>query len=215
MKRIKEVIERESPGCVAVELDMPRYYALKSEEKASSLELIKSVGFATFAIFSLLRYLQRKLGGMVGVAPGTDMLAAADEAKRRGISVAFIDMDIRTTAYRFKTKIPLREKLKLITHAVKAAVFFPFGRYFPGKGNSIDLSKVPGQDFITHAMKIFEKEFPAFYSVLVTERNEAMAKNLIALSRKHEKIVAVVGAAHADGIERMLDEKITKSCSQN
>ncbi|NOX72038.1 MAG: hypothetical protein GXO64_05095 [Candidatus Micrarchaeota archaeon] len=228
IRKIRKAIENEEPDCVAVELDAPRFHALKSRESASSLELIKNVGFATFAIFWLLKYLQQKLGGMVGVVPGADMLSAVEEASKRNINVAFIDMDIRMTAYRFKTEIPFREKLKMITYAIRAMLLLSVGKYFVRKSpaidfkakeikngrlqpskkaasvtdfKAIDLTKVPEEDFISQAMEIFEEQFPNLYRVLVTERNEIMAKNLIALSQRHEKIVAVVGAGHKEGIE--------------
>jgi len=210
IRKIRSAIETINPDCIAVELDAPRYHALKNKENASSLELIKNVGFATFAIFWLLKYLQQKLGGMVGVVPGADMLSAVDEAEKRRIRIAFIDMDIRMTAYKFKAEIPFSEKMRMVSYALKAVFFLSVGKYFVREGKGIDLTSVPEDDFISQAMKVFSGEFPNLYRILVTERNTVMAKNLIALASMHENIIAVVGAGHHEGLKEEI-EKLTNA----
>ena len=113
IRKIKEVIEKVKPDCVAVELDENRYQALKSGQTESSL---KSLGLATFVIFKLLKKLQQKVGDIVGIIPGSDMLTAVEFSKEKEIPVYLIDQDIQATLYSFK-KLKLSEKLRLIKYA--------------------------------------------------------------------------------------------------
>ncbi len=209
IRKIKEVIEKEKPDCIAVELDAIRYKALKEEQKGSSLASIKDMGFATYLIFFLLKYLQKKLGGMVGIVPGSDMLAAVDSAKENKINVAFIDLDIRMTAYKFKTEIPFREKLKMIKYVIATTFLITFGKYLPFRKSEkgIDLTKVPEKDFIKEAMNIFKGQFPKLYKILLTDRNKFMAKNILSIIGHFDTLVVVIGAGHEEGIREILTKK--------
>jgi len=204
IQKIKEVVEKEKPDCIAVELDAIRYKALKEEHKGYSVAAIKDMGFATYLIFFLLKYIQKKLGGMVGIIPGADMLAAVDSAKENKINVAFIDLDIRVTAYKLKTELPLREKLRMIKYVIATTFMITAGKYIPFRktGEGIDLTKVPEKDFIKEAMKIFREKFPQLYKILLDDRNDFMAKNIISLIGKFDTLVIVIGAGHEEGIKK-------------
>ncbi len=212
IQKIKEVVEKEKPDCIAVELDAIRYKALKEEQKGSSINAIKDMGFATYLIFFLLKYIQKKLGGMVGIIPGSDMLAAVDAAKEQKTNVAFIDLDIRMTAYKFKTELPLREKLRMIKYVIAAGFMITFGKYLPFKKSKkgIDLTKVPEKDFIKQAMSLFKDQFPKLYKILLSDRNKFMAKNILSLIGHFDTLVVVIGAGHEEGIRKILTKKINE-----
>ncbi|MBN2101562.1 MAG: TraB/GumN family protein [Candidatus Aenigmarchaeota archaeon] len=210
IRRIKEVVEKEKPDCIAVELDAIRYKAMKEEQKGSSITAIKNMGFATYLIFFLLKYIQKKLGGMVGIMPGADMLSAVDSARENNINVAFIDLDIRVTAYKFKTDLPLREKMRMIKYVLATSFTITVGKHIPFRktDKSIDLRKVPEKDFIKEAMKIFREQFPHLYRILLDDRNDFMAKNILSLITKFDTLVVVIGAGHEEGIKEILTEKM-------
>ena len=73
---------------------------------------------------------------------------------------------------------------------------------------AIDLTKVPEQKFIETILKKIEERYPTLYAVLITERNNYMAKSLYKLITEYpeEKIVAVVGAGHTEAILQELKE---------
>ncbi len=195
IRKIKEVIEKAKPDCVAVELDENRYQALKSKQQSSP----RSLGLSTYLIFVLLKKLQKKVGDIVGVMPGSDMLTAVEFAKEKNIPVYFIDQDIQTTMFKIKT-LKKSEKLKLIKYALTASFYIYTGK---GKGEKIDLTKVPQEEVIEQAMDVFKKTFPQLYKILVEDRNRHMAAQLKELSRIHKKIVAVVGAGHRKGMKQI------------
>ncbi len=204
LKKVKEVIEREKPDCVAVELDMNRYASMKQHEEASTLEALRALGVMTFALYWILKRLQSWLGKKLGILPGSEMLKAVEIARKMGIKVALIDRDIGVTLFRLKS-IPAREKLKLILYLFKGmTIDYLLLKIRKDKGTMIDLTKVPPKDLIEQAMQVMRKEFPNLYSVLVTERDRYMADLLKNMSKKFDKIVVVVGAGHADGMKQLL-----------
>ncbi|MFC2144051.1 TraB/GumN family protein [Candidatus Aenigmatarchaeota archaeon] len=208
LKKVKEVIEREKPDCVAVELDMNRYASMKQHEEASTLEALRALGVTTFALYWILKRLQSWLGKKLGILPGSEMLKAVEISRKMGIKVALIDRDIGVTLFRLKS-IPAREKLKLILYLFKGlTIDYLLLKMRKDKGTmAIDLTKVPPKDLIKQAMQIMKKEFPNLYNALVTERDRYMTDLLKNMSKKFDKIVVVIGAGHADGMKRLLGKK--------
>ena len=200
LENVRKIVGDEKPDCIALELDLNRYYALKSEEKGSSLEMIRSFGVFAFLIYWILKKFQKHFGEKTGVLPGSEMLKAVELAKELGLPFAFIDQPIERTFYNIR-KIRLSEKLRLLWLLAKAI----FGLAYPfGKRVEIDLSKVPPKGLIGEAMGQFRKELPGFYRVLVEDRNRVMAGNLKALGKKFSKIVCVIGAGHEEGLKKLL-----------
>lgn len=192
VNNVRNIIEKEKPDCVAVELDYNRYLSLNKKTE-SNFEIIKSLGFATFLIYFLFKKLQEWLGKKVNILPGSEMLEAIKVAKRKQITVAFIDQDIRTTFSHIQ-QISLKGKLRLFWFLFKGL----FLNFLTKKKEIIDLNKVPEEKLIKTAIKIFKTELFELYSVLISERNKFMTKKLVELSEKFEKIVAVIGAGHFD-----------------
>jgi len=201
IRKIKEVIEKAKPDCVAVELDENRYQALKSKQSENS---IRSLSVSTYLIFILLKKLQKKVGEIVNVMPGSDMLTAVEFSKEKKIPIYFIDQDIQVTLFNFQ-KLKITEKLKLFRYALTAS----FSLY-TGIGKTkekIDLKKVPEEQFIDQIMSQFQKTFPKLYKILVEDRNRYMAAQLKELSKTHRNIVAVIGAGHKRGLKKILEDK--------
>lgn len=201
---VKKAIESEKPAIVAVELDAGRYYSLKSSQKASiRLRDILEIGIVGFIFAVLGKWAQSKLGKLVGVMPGSEMLAAVRFAKKNGIEVRLIDQDIGITLKRLSKAITWREELRFVKEIIKA-IFFGKREMKRLGIDEIDLSKVPSKDLIKKLIAEFRRNYPNVYGVLVTERNIVMAKRLASIleSSKDQKILAVVGAGHE---EELLD----------
>ncbi len=197
IKKIKEAIEKLKPDCVAVELDKNRYLALKSGESSAP-----NLGFTTNLIFKLLKKLQEKVGDIVGVMPGSDMLTAVETSIEKNIPVYFVDQEIEQTLAGFK-RLSFSEKLKLIKYALTASFYLYTGK---GGGESIDLTKVPSEEIIDQALQVFKITFPQLYKILVEDRNQYMAANLRKLSENYKIVVAVVGAGHYKGLKEILPD---------
>ena len=200
ISEVNQIIGREKPDIVAVELDRGRYQALKGEEEVREInvrELLSGGKFNYFLLQWLLAYVQKKIGADMGVKPGAEMLAAIETAEKSGARVALIDRDIQVTLGRFWGKMSFFEKLKLFGSLIGAT--FGIGT------EEIDIETVTNEDVVTQLVSELRKVAPSAASVLIDERDAFMAKNLIDLSREGN-VVAVVGAGHREGIQRYLDD---------
>ncbi len=196
---VNEVIDKERPDIVAVELDKGRYRALKGKEEPKEInikELLSGGKFYYFLLHWLLAYVQKKIGADTGVKPGAEMLSAIEKAEKTGARIALIDRDIQITLGRFWNKMSFFENLKLFGSLVGAS--FGMG------SDEIDIDTVTQEDVVTQLVSELRKMAPSAASVLLDERNAIMAKNLLDIS-KEGTVVAVVGAGHREGIQKYLD----------
>ncbi len=208
----KEILENK-PVVVAVELDRKRYEALISGEKESlKLKDIKIIGFKGYLFALLGHYAEKKLGNMVGVSPGSEMLKAIEIAKANNAKVALIDQDIVKTLQRFSQELTWKEKWRFFTDLIKG-ILMPKREMKKLGINEIDLTKVPEKEIIKKLIAHVKVRYPNVYKVLIEERNEIMAKRLAHLMEVHEegKIVAVIGAGHEEDIIELIEKELQKS----
>ncbi|MBW2991491.1 TraB domain-containing protein [Candidatus Woesearchaeota archaeon] len=201
IKEIEKVFRKQSPDIVAVELDKNRLWALLHDKKPSySPALIPSLGLKGY-LFSLIgSFMQQKLGNIVGIKPGTDMLRAVELARDNQKRIALIDRDVRVTLARVSKAFGWKEKLNFLADILSA----PFS-----KKMRIDIRKVPEKQLIKKALGILKKRYPGLYKVLVVERNKIMALKLRALMENYpeQKIMVVVGAGHEQDLLGMVKRK--------
>lgn len=202
LKDVRKAIEENKPDCVAVELDLNRYYAMKTEESVSNTEMIKTFGAMNFIIYWFMKKLQKYLGNKVGIIPGSEMMKAVEIASEHKIKVAFIDRDITLTFMRM-SRIPKTEKLKMIWLLIKGSLGILFSKIYKGK-YTLDLTKTPPKEIINEAMALLKKELPAFYKIFVTERDKYMISSIKNLSKEFDNVVVVIGAGHYEGIMKKL-----------
>ena len=196
VEEVEEVIEREKPDAVAVELCPRRYYALVHgmQKEISIADVIKS-GNVFMLIFQLiLAYFQRKAGEETGVKPGSEMLAAIEKAKEVGADIILIDRDIGITFKRFWQKLSFFEKIRLILHLIRGSL----------NGENIEVDEMLEEDVLDMLVREFRKISPNAAKVLIDERDIYMAANLLNAFSRYNRIVAVVGAGHRKGIENAL-----------
>ncbi len=201
---VNEVIEREKPDIVAVELDSARFKAIKGEEQAvkeiNVKDLLSEGKVYYFMLHWLLAYVQKKIGADTGVKPGAEMMAAIEQAEKSGAKIALIDRDIQLTLTRFWNKMSFFEKLKLFVSLIGASLGFGT--------QEIDMETVTNEDVVTQLVGELRKLAPSAAIVLIDERDAFMARNLIDLSNQG-KVVAVVGAGHREGLQKYLDNPET------
>lgn len=196
LDEVKKAIENEKPDIIALELDRKRLYALMHGKKGKiRLYDIKRVGFKGF-IFSLIgAWAERKLGEIVSVEPGSEMKEAINLARKNKARIALIDQDIELTLQKFSKSLTWKEKWNFLADVIKAVILRK-------KEVEFDLRTVPDKKIIDKLIKKVKDRYPSIYYVLIEERNKVMGRNLRKLMDQHpgEKIVAVVGAGHEEGI---------------
>ena len=196
LDEVKDVIEFMKPDIVALELDKKRLYALMHGKKGRiSIYDLRKIGIKGF-LFSLIgAWAEKKLGELVGVSPGSEMVRAIRIANKKKIKIALIDQDIEVTLKRFSETLTWKEKWNFIVDIIKAVVFRK-------KEIEFDLTKVPSKKIIKKMIKKVKERYPNIYNVLIKERNYVMGNNLRELiaRNKDKKILAIVGAGHEEDL---------------
>ncbi|MEA3379236.1 MAG: TraB domain-containing protein [Nanoarchaeota archaeon] len=198
----KNTILSVHPKAVALELDRARFLSLMKPKKkpGSILAVIRQIGLRGF-IFSLIgAWIQKKIGKLVGSAPGTEMKVATLTAVKINAKVALIDRDIRVTLRHLFKYVTWKEKFRFIADIFKGIILRK------PQVEAFDLRKVPPEKIINQLLNKTKKRYPGVYKALVQERNVYMAKNLYKLMQKYngETIVALVGAGHEKDIINLI-----------
>ena len=208
VEEVKDAIEKYKPNIVAVELCQRRYDAITKKdqwEKTPVTKLLKSNNAYLMLAQTFLSSIQRRLGKEYGVEPGSEMIAAMDEAKNHNLEVALVDRDISVTLKRAWRKMGFKEKFRLTWEFLKALM-----GYDEEELEELDLKKLMDQDVISTLMEEFGEIAPSVSTVLIHERDVYIAKKIQDESKKG-KVVAVVGAGHLKGIKKQLEKKELKT----
>jgi len=190
-----------NPDIICVELDHKRLHALLTDQKPDrSLKGIKHYGLQGYLFAVIGGYIQEKLGNVVGIKPGSDMLTAVNLARTNNKELQLIDQNIDITLKRFSKTFTLKEKMRLVIDIFKA----PFS-----KKMHINLNEVPENALINKLMLQVKERYPSIYKVLIEERNEIMAKNIYnAMSKNIEKkILVVIGAGHEKELLQLIKKE--------
>ncbi len=195
---VRQVIEHERPQCVCVELDERRFAALSQKTRWEGLDLrevIKNRQLATLLLNFLLSSYQRRLGGQLGVMPGSELLEATRVAQELGIPVELCDRDVRITLRRAWATLSLWDKSKLLATVLTAA-------FEPPQLSEEELRRIRQKDVLSELMRELGEAMPTLKRVLIDERDGYLANKIRAT--KGDKIVAVVGAGHVAGMREAL-----------
>jgi len=197
---VARVIEAERPDCVAVELDTRRYNALSQRRGLESLDLrevIRNRQLAPLLVNLVLASYQRQLGGALGVAPGSELLAAVRSAEAHGIPVRLCDRDVRITLRRAWAALSMWRKAELVAALLHASLS-------PPTLSEDALRALRQEDVLSRLMAELGTAFPALKTVLIDERDTYLAEQL--RRAPGTRIVAVVGAGHLAGMRAALVE---------
>lgn len=195
---VEQVISRERPDTVCVELDHRRYQALSNRQQWEHLnlkELIRKRQLSTLMATLILASYQKRLGGQMGMTPGAELLAAARSAESLGIPLVLCDRDIRITLQRAWRNTPWLKKGYLLAALITA--FFEKTELDEDK-----LRTMRRQDVLAELIGELGSALPQAKQALIDERDIYMAEQIKAADGQH--IVAVVGAGHVEGICRQI-----------
>ncbi len=196
---VQRVIDTEKPDCVCLELDEKRYQAMSRQDSWQSLDLkqiIRNKQLSTLLVSLVMGSYQKKLGGQLGVKPGAEMLIAASTAKEHNIAISLCDRDVSITLRRAWKATSLFRKGYLLS-TLLASLFDS------EKISEEKLADMKKKDVLSSLMEEMGQAFPELKRVLIDERDIYLAEKI-----KHsqgERLVAVVGAGHVEGIIKALN----------
>lgn len=195
----QETISSEKPELVGIELDDQRFHQLQNDSKwqATNIKNVVRDGKTYLLLLNIfLANLQRRLGESIDIKPGEEMLIAAKTASENNIPILLLDRNIQITMQRAYSMIPLTEKLKLAYYLL--AGFFSESEALTRE----KIEEIKRQDIVTQLINELGQKAPTIKRVLVDERDQFIAKKI--LDSPAQKIVAIVGAGHLNGIKQIL-----------
>lgn len=193
---VTRLITEKRPDTVCVELCQPRYQALRDKNKWREMDIFQVIkekkAFLLLANL-LLAAFQKKIAEQFNIQPGADMVAAIDAAENIGAEIYLADREIRTTLARAWNALGWWGKIKLLFQTMISISG-------ADEIEEEDIERLKQEDVLQMALKELEKSHPVLQKILIDERDRYLAQKIKTAPGK--KIVAVVGAGHATGIQR-------------
>ena len=211
-KEIEDTIKSLKPEVIGIELDYGRLKGLlnPSAKKPKITTMVKEFGVFG-AMFALLAgSMQRRVAQHLGVEAGIDMKQAYICAREHKIPTALIDQNVRITLRKF-SKMRFTKKISTAWNLFTKS----FKKEYRQKTN-FDVKKgVLSNEKLLEILQIVKKEAPAFYNILIHERNIIMAKKLLELKQVHQgPVLAVVGAGHVEGMKKYIEKELSLQISK-
>lgn len=194
---VRTVIQQEIPDCVCLELDDKRYQALTQKKKWQALDLktiVKNKQLSTLMVSLLMASYQKRLGGKLGVTPGAELLAGATTAKDLQIPISLCDRDVRITLRRAWKSTSFFKKGYLLASLLASA----FDR---SDITEEKLQELKQKDVLSELLDEMGATLPDLKRVLIDERDIFLVEKI--KSSPGQRIVAVVGAGHVEGIKKI------------
>ncbi|MGD6801763.1 TraB/GumN family protein [Rossellomorea aquimaris] len=194
-EQVKEVIEREQPDAVCVELDEPRYQSIMDGNKWKEMDIFKVIkeGKASLLLMNLaISSFQKRMAKQFGINAGQEMIQGIHSAKEAGAELVLADRNIQITFARIWSKVGFVGKGKLMTQII-------YSIFSNDTITEEELERIKQQDMLDSMLADFTEHFPRLKTPLIDERDQYLAQKIKDAPGK--KIVAVLGAAHVPGIK--------------
>ena len=200
-----DCVEEINPDSICIELDKQRYDKLNNPDAYSNQDIVKvikekQVGFLLVNL--ILASFQKRMAKTMNSTSGAEMMEGIKLAKDKNISLVLADRSIKGTFSRIWNKLSFKEKIHLLSSMITSI-------FEDEEITEEDINKLKEADALEAALLEIGKEFPTVKKVLVDERDQYLCKKI--RDAKGKKIVAIIGAAHAKGIEKNLNKDINLS----
>ncbi|WP_075619635.1 TraB/GumN family protein [Paenisporosarcina indica] len=200
-EQVKEVIEREKPDSVCIELDAQRYQAVMDSNKWKETDIFKVIKDkkATLLLMNLaISSFQNRLAKQFDIKPGQEMIQGIESAKETGAELVLADRNIQITFSRIWHNLGLMGKAQLLN-----SVFFSI--FSKETISEEDLEQMKEQDTLNAVLAEFTESFPKLKKPLIDERDQYLAQKI--KEAPGDKVVAVLGAAHVPGITKEIHKE--------
>ena len=192
---VTEMIEKEQPDTVCVELCKTRYQTLLDPDAWKKTDIVQVIKQKrTFVLFLnfMLSSIQRRMAKDMNVTPGLEMQAAIDKAKAQDAEIATIDREVRTTLQRVWRLMGFWTKMKLFNQILLGL----FEEEDDVSQEQIEALKEKGA--LEMLLQEMGDQLPGVKERLIDERDLYMIEKIRQAPGK--KLLAVVGAGHVPGM---------------
>lgn len=198
---VKETIHQIKPDTVCVELDEQRLESLRDKNRWKKLDLrevLKKGQMTTLIANLVLSSYQKRMGNHLGVKPGSELITAVEEAESIQAQLDLSDRNIQITLKRAWRQTGFFKKMILASGLI--------GSLFEKEELSEEqLANLKEKDTLSAMMDEMGEEMPTIKRVLIDERDQYLAEKIRKAPGK--TIVAIVGAGHCPGIERIITQQ--------
>lgn len=205
VEEVRTAIMELAPDTVCVELDQGRYEALLDTDRFRNLNLkqilLKRRVWFTLASLMLAAY-QKKIGDRLGVRPGAEQLAAIECSRAVGAQIVLADRNIQTTLRRTWANISDASRAQLILSLVAAPLA-------TADVSADQVESLKGRDAISEMLNELSQQVPGLKEPLIDERDQYLADSIS--NAGGQRIIAVVGAGHVQGILSNLGKAVDRS----
>jgi pheromone shutdown-related protein TraB len=200
---VRAAIATDAFDTVSIELDTQRMQALSDPDALAKLDLVKVIREGKAALFAAnlgLAAYQRRLAEQLGIEPGAELKAAADDARARDLPVHLIDREVGVTFKRISAKLGFFGRIRLVSGLMA-------GLFVDDEVGEAEIENLKQGDMLEASFGEFAKQSPALFETLIDERDQYMAARLRETSGDARNVLAVVGAGHLQGLARYLREE--------
>lgn len=197
---VKACIDEVNPDTICVELDKDRLKSFEDKDAWRNQDIVKvikgkQVGYLMVTI--ILSSFQKRMAKSMDSNSGAEMIEGIKQAREKNLELVLADRPVKTTFSRIWSKLGLKEKAKLLGSIIESV-------FDKEEISEDELASLKESDALEAALNEVGKEFPTVKEVLVDERDAYLATKI--KQAKGNKIVAIIGAAHANGIQRNIDK---------
>ena len=199
---VKNCADEIKPDAICIELDEDRYNKMTDPDKWKEQDIVKiikdkKVGF--LLVNTILASFQRRMAKSMDSNSGGEMLEGISLSKELNIPLVLADRPIRTTFSRIWNNLGLWEKSKLLVTIISSI-------FDNEEISEEDLAALKQADALDAALSEVGKEFPVVKKILVDERDAYLSAKI--KNAPGKRVLAIIGAAHGEGIKRNLDKGI-------
>lgn len=196
---VMDCFEQTNPDTICIELDSERYETLTNRNAwrdQDIVKIIKDKKVAFLLVNIILSSFQRRMASQMDTNTGGEMIKGIELAKEYNRKLVLADRSIKTTFMRIWANLGLFEKAKLLM-AIISSIFDD------EEISEEELQSLKQSDALDAALNEVGKEFPVVKKILVDERDSYLAEKI--RTADGNKIIAIIGAAHCNGIVRNLN----------
>ena len=203
---VRELIRLVRPDHVAVELCPQRAAKLRAGEREQDFSnaLVQAFGGTAAsggmlgAVFQALNALWKQYG----LVPGVDFRAALEAADETQIPVCCIDRDVNETLSLLRTALGDVDLGRLLSTPPPAELMSGGGGLFGGVTDIASaVERLKNREQVAALRRHMSAVAPSIVEVMLHQRDRLMVRS-IRKQCPNGVVVAVVGLAHMDGIER-------------
>ena len=199
---VYKYFEDINPDSICIELDEDRYNKITSKDKWENTDIfkiIKEKKVFVLLINIVLSSYQKRMANSLDSTSGAEMLAGIELSKEHKKELVLIDRPINITFKRVWQSLSFKEKINMLSGIIEMI-------FSKEDISEEDINSLKDQDTLDLALEEVAKELPNVKKTLVDERDMYLSHSI--KKAKGNNIMVIIGAAHAKGIKKYINEDI-------